>query len=106
SVDTQRGIVYLPLGAPSGDLFGGDRPGDNLYGTSIVAVNAATGEYLWHFQLVHHDVWDYDVGSPPVLFDLKKDGKTFPALSVTNKTGLLFILDRVTGKPVFGVEER
>jgi quinoprotein glucose dehydrogenase len=106
SVDTQRGLVYLPLGAPSGDLFGGDRPGDNLYGTSVVAVDARTGKYVWHFQLVHHDVWDYDLGAAPVLFDIKRGGKTIPALSVTGKSGLLYLLDRTNGKPIYGVEER
>jgi quinoprotein glucose dehydrogenase len=106
TVDVDRGIVFLPLGAPSGDLFGGDRPGDNLYSSSLVALDAATGKYLWHFQLVHHDVWDYDVSEPPALFDIKKGGKSVPVVVAMGKNGLLFILDRTTGKPVFGVEER
>ena len=106
SVDIQRGIVYLPLGAPSGDLFGGDRPGDNLYGTSVVAVDALTGKYIWHYQRVHHDIWDYDLGSAPVLFDIKQGGKTIPALSAMGKSGLLYLLDRTNGKPIFGVDER
>jgi len=106
TVDAERGIVYMPLGAPNNDRQGVDRPGDNLYGSSIVAVKAETGKYLWHFQLTHHDIWDYDTQDPPVLLDVKKDGKTIPALLTVNKTGLVFILDRLTGKPVFPVEER
>ncbi len=106
TVDTARGIVYMPFGAPSNDRYGGDRPGDNLFSSSIVAADAGTGKYLWHFQLVHHDIWDYDMQSPPALIDIRKDGRTIPAVAVTNKTGLLFLLDRVTGKPIYGVEER
>jgi quinoprotein glucose dehydrogenase len=106
SVDVQRGILYMPLGAPSGDLFGGDRPGDNLYGTSVVAVDALTGKYIWHYQLVHHDIWDYDLGAAPVLFDVKQGGKIIPAVSAIGKNGLLFLLDRTTGKPIYGVDER
>jgi quinoprotein glucose dehydrogenase len=82
TVDARRGIAYLPFGAPSGDAFGGDRPGDNLYSTSIVAVDARTGKYLWHFQLVHHDIWDFDLETPPLRMDVKKDGKTIPAVAV------------------------
>jgi quinoprotein glucose dehydrogenase len=106
TVDAKRGIAYLPFGAPSGDAFGGDRPGDNLYGSSIVAVNAATGKYLWHFQLVHHDIWDFDAETPPLLMDVKKDGKVIPAVAVIEKDSLLYLLDRTTGKPIYGVEER
>lgn len=106
SVDAQRGIVYLPFGAPANDRIGVDRPGDNLFGTSIVAVDANTGKYLWHFQLVHHDLWDNDAESAPTLFDVRRGGKIIPALAVTSKNGLLFILDRRTGKPIFGVAER
>ena len=106
TVDAKRGIAYLPFGAPSGDAFGGDRPGDNLYGSSIVAVNAATGKYLWHFQLVHHDIWDFDTETPPLLMDVKKDGKMIPAVAVIEKDSLLYLLDRTNGKPIYGVEER
>jgi quinoprotein glucose dehydrogenase len=106
TVDAKRGIAYLPFGAPSGDAFGGDRPGDNLYGSSIVAVNARTGKYLWHFQLVHHDIWDFDLETPPLLMDVKRGGKTIPAVAVVEKNSLLYLLDRVTGKPIYGVEER
>jgi quinoprotein glucose dehydrogenase len=106
TVDAARGIAYLPLGAPSVDQYGGDRPGDNLYGNSLVAIDANTGKYLWHFQLVHHDLWDADLTAPPALIDVKKDGKTIPAVVAVSKVGLLFLLDRVTGKPIYGYEER
>ncbi len=106
TVDAARGIVYMPFGAPSVDQYGGDRAGDNLFANSIVAADANTGKYLWHFQLVHHDLWDADLTSPPALIDVKQGGKTIPAVAATTKVGLLFLLDRVTGKPIFGAEER
>lgn len=106
TVDEDRGILYMPFGAPNFDRVGTDRPGDNLFGSSIVAVNAATGKLLWHFQVVHHDIWDYDTEAPPTLVDVHRGGKTIPALVIVNKTGLLFVLNRVTGKPVFPVTER
>jgi quinoprotein glucose dehydrogenase len=106
TVDTQRGIVYMPFGAPSVDQYGGDREGDNLFSSSIVAADANTGKYRWHFQLVHHDIWDSDVANPPMLIDVKQGGRTIPAVAVVGKMGLLFLLDRVTGKPIYGVEER
>jgi len=106
SVDAQRGILYMPLGAPNNDRVGTDRPGNNLFSSSIVAVDANTGKYLWHFQLVHHDIWDYDTQSAPLLVDLNRNGTTVPAVLIVNKTGLLFTLNRVTGKPIFDIEER
>jgi glucose dehydrogenase len=106
SLDAARGILYMPLGAPNNDRVGIDRPGNNLFSSSIVAVDANTGKYLWHFQLVHHDVWDYDAQSAPLVVDLQRGGETIPALLVVNKTGLLFTLNRVTGKPIFDVVER
>ncbi len=106
TVDVERGIVYMPFGAPSVDQYGGDRPGDNLFSSSIVAADANTGKYLWHFQVVHHDIWDADLAAAPALIDVKQGGRTIPAVAVINKTGLLFLLDRVTGKPIYGVEER
>ena len=106
TVDEKRGILYMPLGAPNNDRVGVDRPGNNLFGSSIVAVDANTGRYLWHFQVTHHDIWDNDTQDPPVLMDVHKDGKTIPAVLTVNKNALVFILDRVSGKPVFGVEER
>lgn len=106
TADAKRGIVYLPFGAPADDRVGVDRPGNNLYSSSVVAVEAATGKYLWHFQIVHHDIWDNDAETPPTLFDVKHGGKVIPAVGIFSKNQMLFILDRVTGKPIYGVEER
>ncbi|MEO8736481.1 MAG: PQQ-binding-like beta-propeller repeat protein [Edaphobacter sp.] len=106
TLDVARGILYMPFGAPNNDRVGVDRPGNNLFGTSLVAVNAATGKLLWYFQVVHHDIWDLDTQSPPTLFNVKHGGKTIPAVATVNKNGLMFIFDRVTGKPVYGVVER
>jgi len=105
TVDAKRGIAYLPFGAPTFDRYGGDHKGLNLFSDSLVAVDASTGKYLWHFQVTHHDIWDYDLDTPPVLLDVKKDGKTIPAVAAMNKSALLFILNRVTGDPIFGVTE-
>jgi quinoprotein glucose dehydrogenase len=103
-VDAQRGIAFLPFGAPTFDRWGGDRKGANLFANSIVAVDANSGKYLWHFQTVHHDIWDVDL---PVatLIDVKRNGRTIPAIAVMNKTALMFILDRATGKPLYDVRE-
>ena len=106
SVDEKRGIVFMPLGAPNNDRVGIDRPGNGLFGSSVVAVDANTGKYMWHFQLVHHDAWDYDAPEAPLLVDIKHGGKTIPAVIAMDKAALLFTLDRVTGKPIFPVEER
>ena len=106
TVDQERGIVYMPFGAPNNDRVGIDRPGDNLFGTSVVAAEAATGKLLWYFQAVHHDIWDYDTETPPTLIDVHQDGKTIPAVVIVNKTGLMFVLDRVTGKPLYPVVEK
>jgi quinoprotein glucose dehydrogenase len=105
TVDEKRGIAYLPFGAPAIDRWGGDRKGMNLFGNSLVAVDANTGKYLWHFQTLHHEIWDWDLPTPPMLFDVKKDGKTIPAVAAMNKSGYLFILDRRTGTPVYPVTE-
>ncbi len=106
TVDEKRGIVYMPFGAPSVDQYGGDRAGDNLFGTSLVAADANTGKYLWHFQVVHHDIWDADMTGAPTLIDVQQDGKTIPAVVAINKTGMVFLLNRVTGQPIYPVEER
>lgn len=106
TVDVKRGILYMPFGAPNNDRVGVDRPGNNLFGSSLVAVNAATGKLLWYFQVVHHDIWDIDTEAPPILFNVNHGGQTIPAVATVNKNGLMFILNRVTGKPIYGVEER
>jgi quinoprotein glucose dehydrogenase len=106
TMDEARGILYMPIGAPSSTYYGGDRKGANLFGNSLVAIDAQTGKYKWHFQTIHHDIWDYDLPPSPGLVDVVKDGKKIPALAQIGKTGLMYILDRVTGKPIFGVEER
>src|SRR5580700_1997535 len=106
TVDAARGIVYMPFGAPSGDLWGGDRPGNDLYDTSVVAADAKTGKYLWHFQAVHHDIWDFDLESPPVLMDIKRNGKVIPSVAVFGKSSLLYLLDRTNGKPIYDVTEK
>jgi quinoprotein glucose dehydrogenase len=106
TVDEQRGIVYMPMGGPAANYYGGDRPGNNLYANCIVALDALTGKLKWYFQTVHHELWDYDLPPDPVLLDIVKDGKKIPALAQAGKLGYMYILDRVTGKPVFGVEER
>jgi len=106
TVDEKRGILYMPFGGPTFDRYGGDRPGDNLYGTSIVAADAKTGKYLWHYQIVRHDIWDVDLQSAPLLFDAKVNGRTIPAVAVVSKNSLLFMFDRVTGKPLHPIEER
>ena len=106
TADEERGIVYMALGSPAGNYWGGDRPGTNLYGNSVVAVEADSGRYLWHFQTVHHDLWDSDQPTSPVLVDIEQNGEMVPALALIGKTSYMFILNRVTGEPIFGVEER
>ena len=106
AVDPIRQLVYIPTGSASPDFYGGERIGDNLFANSVVALRAETGERVWHFQTVHHDLWDYDVATPPLLFDMHRAGKTIPAIAIGSKTANLFILNRETGEPIFGVEER
>jgi glucose dehydrogenase len=106
TLDEQRGILYMAIGGPAANYWGGDRPGANLFANSIVAVDAETGKYKWHFQSVHHDLWDSDMPSAPTLVDIVQNGRTIPALASVGKTGWMFILDRTNGKPIFGVEER
>lgn len=106
TIDEKRGIVYAPLGAPTSDFYGADRVGDGLYGNSLVALDAATGKVKWYRQLVHHDIWDYDAAAPPALFDIRRGGSVIPAVAQITKMGLLFVFNRVTGEPVYGMEER
>lgn len=106
SADLERGLVFVPTGSPSPDYYGGERIGSNLYANSVVALRAATGEVVWHFQTVHHDLWDYDVPAQPVLLTVTKNGEAIPAVAQATKMGHLFFLHRETGEPVFPVEER
>jgi len=106
SVDQERGLLFLPFGSPAFDFYGADRKGRNLFGNSLVALNADTGKLAWYFQVVHHDTWDYDLESAPVLMDVVHRGTKIPAVAVISKNALMFILDRRTGDPIYGVEER
>ena len=106
AADTELGLVYVPTGSASPDFYGGEREGDNLHANSLVALDAETGEVAWYQQLIHHDVWDYDLASQPTLVDLQHDGKIIPAVLQGTKTGFIFSFDRRTGEPVFQVEER
>ena len=106
TVDVQRGLVFVPLGSPTSDFYGSDRPGEGLYGNSLVALDAATGKLRWYRQLVHHDLWDYDLAAAPILFDVHRNGRTIPAVAQITKMGLAFLFDRRTGDPIFGIEER
>ncbi|HEX3682637.1 MAG TPA: pyrroloquinoline quinone-dependent dehydrogenase [Bryobacteraceae bacterium] len=106
AADPARNLVFVPTGSASPDYYGGQRLGDNLFADSVVALRADTGEHVWHFQTVHHDLWDFDVATPPLLFDIHRDGSLLPAIAIGSKTGNLFILNRENGQPIFGVEER
>jgi glucose dehydrogenase len=107
TVDAERGLVFLPTGNPGGSFYGGDRPGDNLYSISVLALDANTGAYKWHFQTTRHDIFDSDLAAAPALIDVVRDGKRIPAVAqITKMGGMLFILDRVTGRPIFGVDDR
>lgn len=106
SVDETRGLVFVPVGSASPDFYGGERPGDNRHADSLVALDAASGEVRWAQQLVHHDLWDYDVPAQPVLMELERDGAAIPAVVQATKMGMLFVFHRETGEPLFDVEER
>ena len=106
AVDPQLGLLYFSTGNAAPDLDGSERAGDNLFASSIVAIDAQTGKYRWHFQQVHHDIWDYDSPSPVVLFDVAVNGQMRHAIAETGKTGWTYFLDRETGKPLYGIEER
>jgi quinoprotein glucose dehydrogenase len=104
-VDEKNGILFAALGSPADDFWGGERLGDNLYGNSLLALDAATGKRLWHFQTVHHDMWDADFASPPILQVVKRNGRSIEAVTATNKAGFVYIFDRKTGKPLFDIKE-
>jgi quinoprotein glucose dehydrogenase len=106
AADSARDLVFVPTGSPSPDYFGGERAGDNHYANSVVALRASTGKVVWHFQVVHHDLWDYDVASPPTLTTITHNGRPVDVVLQATKTGQLFVLDRDSGRPVFPVEER
>ncbi len=106
TVDAQRGLIFLPIGQPAAQYYGGARHGQNLYSSSIVALDANTGKVRWSFQLTHHDVWDYDAEAAPTLIDVVRDGKRIPAVVAVSKPGLMFFLDRETGKSIYPMEER
>lgn len=106
SHDAERGLVYLPVEAPTSDFYGGHRPGDNLYSSSLVCLDARTGERRWHYQLIHHDIWDYDPPAPPLLIDITVAGRRIPAVAQVTKQGFTYVFDRVTGQPVWPIVER
>lgn len=106
TVDEKRGIIYIPLGTARYDFYGADRHGQDLFGNSILALDARTGKRLWHFQTVHHDLWDYDLPTAPKLLTVKHDGKNLDIVAQPTKQGFLFVFDRVTGKPLWPIEER
>jgi quinoprotein glucose dehydrogenase len=106
SVDETLGLAYLPVELPTGDYYGGDRPGANLFGESIVAVDLKTGERRWHYQLVHHGIWDMDIPCAPILADILVEGRPVKALAQPTKQGFLYVFDRETGEPVWPIEER
>jgi quinoprotein glucose dehydrogenase len=106
SVDEQLGMAYLPIELPTGDYYGGHRPGNNLFGESIVAVDLKTGQRKWHYQLVHHGIWDHDIPCAPILADITVNGRTIKALAQPTKQAFLYVFDRVTGKPIWPIEER
>jgi quinoprotein glucose dehydrogenase len=106
SVDEQLGLVYLPVESPTGDYYGGHRPGNNLYGESLVCVDLRTGQRKWHYQLVHHPLWDMDISSAPILADINVNGRAIKAVAQPTKQGILYVFDRVTGQPVWPIEEK
>ena len=106
SADEELGYIYLPLTSPTSDMYGGHRLGNNLFSDSLVCLKAETGERVWHFQLVHHDLWDYDLPAAPILADIRVNGKPIKAVVQVTKQGFAFVFDRVTGQPVWPIEER
>ena len=105
SADNELGIVYVPLGAPTSAYYGGHRPGDNLFANSLLALDAETGERVWHFQMIHHDLWEYDNSSPPILGDITVNDRTIKAVMQANKNGFVYVFDRTNGEPVWPIIE-
>src|SRR4030095_11698304 len=106
AVDERRGIVFAPTGSAAADFYGANRIGDNLFANSLIALNANTGQRLWHFQIVRHDIWDRDLPSPPSLVTLRQNGQTIDAVVQTTKHGFVFVFDRTNGKPVLHIDYR
>ena len=106
AADEELGYVYIPVEAPTGDFYGGHRLGDNLFADCLVCLDAKTGRKVWHYQVIHHDIWDYEPSSPPLLMDVTVDGKKIKAVGLVLKNAFTYVFDRVTGKPVWPIEER
>src|ERR1043166_8117919 len=106
TVDEEAGLVYLPVEDPTSDLYGGHRPGNNLFGDSLVCVDLKTGQRKWHYQIVHHPIWDYDMPAAPILIDINVDGKPIKAVAQATKQGMLYVFDRITGQPVWPITEK
>src|SRR5437660_9706543 len=105
-VDEDLGLVYLPVETPTSDYYGGHRPGNNLFAESLVCVDLKTGQRKWHFQLVHHPIWNFDISAAPILADINVNGRAIKAVAQPSKQGFLYVFDRVTGQPVWPIEER
>ena len=106
SADDELGYVYLPVESPTGDFYGGERPGDGLFGESLVCLDAKTGKRVWHFQFIHHGLWDWDLPAAPNLLDITVDGKRIKAVAQVTKQGFVYTFDRVTGQPVWPIVEK
>ena len=106
TVDEELGLVYLPVESPTSDYYGGKRPGNNLFGESLVCVDLATGKRKWHFQFVHHPIWDHDMSSAPLIADVTVGGRARKVVAVPSKQAWLYVFDRVTGEPIWPIEEK
>src|SRR5258708_7157791 len=106
TVDEEAGLAYLPVESPTSDFYGGHRPGNNLFGDTLVCVDLKTGQRKWHFQVAHHPIWDYDLSSAPILADISVNGKAIKAVALPSKEAFLYVFDRVTGQPVWPIEEK
>ena len=106
SVDVERGLLFVPVEKVGNDYYGGPHHGNNLYSDCLLAVDVNTGKIKWYQQLVHHDIWDFDLAAPPTLVDVRRNGRTIPGVSLITKMGILFVFNRETGEPMYGMEER